>query len=83
LGEIRARLERAKHYPQLAMRQGLEGRVELRFAIDATGAPRDVAIAVSSGVPILDQEAFATVRRAAPFPTYPDVVTVPLVFVLQ
>lgn len=83
LGEIRARLERAKRYPQLAMRQGLEGRVELRFAIDSAGAPRNVAIATSSGVSILDQEALATVRRAAPFPAYPEAVTVPLVFVLQ
>jgi len=66
-----ARLEQFKHYPRTAMNRGEQGTVRVRFSMDRTGEVLDVAIAQSSGHDLLDQEALATVHRAAPLPPIP------------
>lgn len=71
LAQIRDRIERAKRYPVLAKKFGLAGRSLVRFEIDEKGHAREVALKSSSGSNLLDDEALATIRRAAPFPTYP------------
>jgi len=50
------------HYPLRARRAGLEGRVMLRVAVDASGRPRTVSVAESSGYTILDNAARAAVE---------------------
>ena len=50
-------------YPELARRLGQEGRVVLTVAVDPTGRPATVAIATSSGFPLLDGSALEAVRR--------------------
>ena len=66
-----ARLEQYKHYPRAAMNRGQQGTVRIRFTMDRTGEVLAVTIAQSSGHDLLDQEALATVRRAAPLPPIP------------
>ncbi len=53
----------APPYPETARRLGQEGLVVLRVAIDKSGRPARVAIHRSSGYPLLDDSAQATVQR--------------------
>jgi protein TonB len=50
-------------YPLSARRRGLEGRVQLRIEIDASGQVASVDVAVSSGSESLDDAAVAAVRH--------------------
>ena len=50
-------------YPGIARRQGREGPVTLRVAIDEAGRPRDVKVVTGSGTPALDEEARRCVRE--------------------
>lgn len=72
MAQIRARIERAKYYPGIALRSRIEGKAAVRFAIDKTGRPVDIRLAVSSGSPVLDDAAREIVRRAAPYPLYKE-----------
>jgi protein TonB len=89
-GKIVTRLRRALRYPPQARRQGLSGEVHVRFTVASNGSVSTVSIARSSGSPILDEAALATVKRAAPFPPIPSEAgrtswpfTVPLAFTLR
>jgi protein TonB len=61
-----SRVERMKHYPQLARMNHWEGKVILRAVIREDGELLGLDIARSSGHPILDDEAVASVRQAFP-----------------
>ena len=50
-------------YPAAAARIGAQGTVGLRVQVSAAGVPTEVAVASSSGNPILDGEARTAVRR--------------------
>ena len=52
-------------------RQGQPGSAGVRFAIDEAGRLLSVEVVVASGIPTLDAEALAIVRKAAPFPPPP------------
>jgi protein TonB len=71
VGLVRAKLVRHKHYPPDAKRKGEEGRAWVSFTIRPDGNVSRVALLRGSGVPSLDSEAQASVRRAAPFPPPP------------
>lgn len=71
LGQIRARIERAKHYPELAQKSGIQGKALVHFQINDRGLAQDIILKVSSGSQILDQESLETIRRAGPYPEYP------------
>lgn len=84
-GEVAARLRRALRYPREAQRQRLRGEVHVSFTVDSSGGVGGIRVVRSSGHPVLDQAAIATVQRAAPFPPTPDgraswPFTVPLAF---
>lgn len=83
LAEIRARIERAKRYPLLLRKSGVQGVALVGFRIDAQGQPEAVSLKSSSGSPALDEEALATVRRAAPYPVYEDPLTLGIRFELR
>lgn len=83
LNEIRHKILRAKRYPRLAREAGMEGVAGLLFEIGSDGSLRDVRLVSSSGYPSLDEEALATVRRAAPFPYYPTPIRFTLKFNLK
>lgn len=87
-GKIVAKLRRALRYPSEARSRRLNGVVQVRFVVGSSGDVGSVGLAASSGSPILDKAALATVQRAAPFPPIPEGAgrsswsfTVPLAFV--
>lgn len=80
--QIRRAVNRHRHYPRLARRRGIEGKVILAFRLSKAGAVQRVKIVRSAGR-ILDKAAMAALRRAAPLPYYPDWVHLPVVFQLE
>jgi len=74
--EIRKRIERARFYPDQARREGIEGTVELEFALSADGQVQEIWVLRSSGSSILDEAAIQVVKRAAPYPIAEDWPTV-------
>lgn len=79
---IRKAVNRHRHYPRLARRRGIEGRVILAFRLSRTGSISTVKVVHSAGR-LLDKAALAALRRAAPLPYYPDWVRLPVVFQLE
>ncbi len=65
-----AQIERFKRYPARAA--GRFGVARVAFTIDRQGRLVDVHMVDGAGSAVLDDEAIATVRRAAPFPRPPD-----------
>lgn len=82
LAKIRQKIFQAKQYPLVAKRQGIEGRVQILFALNPGGEIQELSVIESSGFPLLDQEALATVKRASPYPYYADDIIVSLKFEL-
>lgn len=80
---IQAALERARQYPRMARRRGIEGEVRLRFRISPTGEVESVEILKSSGYALLDSASIRTIYRAAPLPYVDGWLEVPLAFVLK
>ncbi len=66
-----AHLEKYRRYPRQARRYGWEGAVHLRFLVDRNGAVSGATVASGSGRTLLDEEALATLARAAPLPAPP------------
>jgi protein TonB len=69
--QVIAHLARFKRYPAAAEEREITGRSGLIFTLSKSGQVLGVSLAGSSGHSILDQEALAMVRRAAPFPAAP------------
>lgn len=69
--KVRALIERRKKYPERARRLGIQGEVNLEFAISAEGRLIDSKVSRSSGSDIIDEAALQAVRAAAPFPPLP------------
>ncbi len=83
LQQIRQRILRVKEYPLQARRRGLQGAVGLTFNLLPDGNVGQVRVVQSSGVPLLDDEAVATVKRASPYPFYSSDITLSLKFDLN
>ena len=66
--EILRRIERAKLYPRMARKMGIEGQATIRFRLKPDGKVESVELVGSSGSDILDQASLETVHRAAPLP---------------
>jgi len=64
-------LNRFKRYPAAAHTHHIEGQVSVQFSVDHTGAVLESQVVQSSGSPLLDDEAMAMLRRAAPLPRPP------------
>ena len=77
---IRALIEKAKVYPRLAKKRGIEGTTYVNFKITPDGKPEDLHIARSSGSRILDEATVKIVKKAAPFPYVESRVEVPVSF---
>ncbi|TVP87467.1 MAG: energy transducer TonB [Thioalkalivibrio sp.] len=60
------------NYPDEARRRGLSGSLVLSVRLDPEGRVQDIAIAQSSGEPVLDQAASRIVELAAPFAPFTD-----------
>ena len=77
-------------YPALARRAGLQGVVEVAFALAADGSLIALRVAGSSGFEVLDEAALAYVAALAPFQPFPAdlprdplAVRVPVVYRLR
>ena len=68
---IKEMIEKEFVYPRIARRRGLEGKVIVSFVICEDGTVHGINIVESSGHKILDNNAIACVKRAAPFPPPP------------
>lgn len=80
---IRNSIEKAKVYPPLARRKGIEGKVFLRFRIRPDGEVDEVKIVKGSGSEILDTASIETIKKSAPLPYAPGWIELPLVFKLD
>jgi protein TonB len=84
---LAAWLDRHKRYPDQARKRRQEGVVTVELAIDGQGHMVSHRIVDDSGVAALDQEAYALLERASPFPLPPGGGThsfqVPIVFSLR
>ncbi|WP_048648058.1 energy transducer TonB [Nitratireductor soli] len=65
-------VQRHKRYPRAAERQNITGSANLSITIDRAGRLAGVRLRKGSGDAVLDQEALATARRAAPYPRPPE-----------
>jgi protein TonB len=68
---VNGHVQRYKRYPESAARGGLRGAVKVSIGVGASGNLASARISASSGHKVLDDEALATVRRAAPYPKPP------------
>jgi protein TonB len=89
LAQVRAAIERHKHYPSAARRAGMTGHVVLRFVILADGRVIDPSVAESNGHAGFSRAALESLRRAGQMPPFPEtiqqerlVVQVPIAFTL-
>jgi protein TonB len=71
---IALQLQRHKGYPAAAIARNETGTSVVAFTLDRRGVVVASRVTQSSGYPALDQEALATVKRAAPFPMPPESV---------
>jgi len=90
IGQIAARLQRQKRYPDSAKRRGIGGTVLISFTISGSGSVTGSKLVRSSGTDELDREVRAMLDRASPFPPIPDdvgrtslTITVPIRFSLR
>lgn len=73
---IKKRLSTYWGYPRKAKDQLMEGKSRVLFSLSKDGRLIAVSVTGSSGHELLDQEGVDTIRRAAPFPAFPDSITV-------
>ncbi len=73
-GKLLGHLQRHRRYPQQAQWHRQEGVVYVRFEVDRGGNVSGIRLGRSSGLPALDEEALATVKRASPVPAPADEV---------
>jgi protein TonB len=77
---IRRYIERAKSYPLVARKRGIEGTVYVKFRINPDGQPVEIQIVRSSGSEILDKGALKIIKNAGPFPYINGVLEIPISF---
>ncbi|HWR98526.1 MAG TPA: energy transducer TonB [Candidatus Methanoperedens sp.] len=78
IAALRRRIDARKVYPQIAIRNGWEGRVLVEMHLDVDGHLAAVRLVDGSGYAILDEATITAVRLASPFPPIARVVTVPV-----
>ncbi len=82
---IRDIIYRKAIYPPMAIEMNITGTVFLSFCVREDGGVESIDIVKGSGASMLDRDAVATVKRAAPFPRPPVrvVVKFPLEYRLE
>jgi len=69
---IKQKIEENKRYPLLARNKGIEGLVWLKFVILRNGQLKDIKVVKSSSHQILDKAAIESIKKANPFPPFPE-----------
>lgn len=72
LESLRRLIARNRRYPLPARRAGRQGTAVVKFTIERTGRLRHSDLLRSSGQPLLDRAALATVESVGTFPPLPD-----------
>ena len=72
LARVAAHLNRFKKYPNSSRRAKEEGKVGVSFMVFSDGKVDSIQLTKSSGYAELDEEALSMVRRAAPYPKFPN-----------
>ena len=78
LAAVRHRIDAHKVYPQIAVRNGWEGRVLVEMRLEGDGSLTTVRLLEGSGFAVLDDATIVAVRRASPFPPVARILTVPV-----
>lgn len=73
---IKERILSRWKYPTEAKDNLIEGKLLVVFSLGMQGEMKEIRVAESSGHQILDAEATRAIRSAAPFPPFPNHVTV-------
>ena len=73
---VKQRLSSNWGYPRKAKEKLMEGKSHVLFSLSRNGQLIGISITGSSGYEILDQEGIDTIKRAAPFPPFPESITV-------
>ncbi|MBN1903820.1 MAG: energy transducer TonB [Deltaproteobacteria bacterium] len=73
---LKKRLSASWGYPKEAKENNMEGKAYALFSLTRDGHLTGVEVTGTSGHEILDQEGLDAIRRAAPFPRFPDSITV-------
>lgn len=63
-----------KQYPRIAQMRGWQGEVLVDLKLDSNGAVLSSRIERSSGYEVLDKQALEMIKRAAPFPSPPEIL---------
>jgi len=69
---VYSKISRAKIYPYAARAARMEGKVVVRFTVNSSGELVSVTVLQNSPYSILNEDAARWIRRAAPFPAFPE-----------
>ncbi len=69
---VRVWVQKNLIYPRMARERRLMGIVTVRFTLDPIGGVLDAEILEESDYRILNKSALKTIKRASPFPVFPD-----------
>lgn len=72
LNRIVSQIEKAKNYPMIARRRGMQGEVVCRFIITRDGRLKEAVVLSASPYTVLDRAAIDAIKRAAPYPAFPE-----------
>jgi TonB family protein len=68
ISTVQQKVSSSFFYPPEARENGWEGIVKVRFVLTEGGQIKDIAIAESSGYPLLDSAAISAIKDASPYP---------------
>ena len=74
IGRVRQSVLGAKRYPEASRRAGRQGQIKVQFVILKNGEVDNISLLTETPYPLLNREAMAAVKRAAPFAGIPDSV---------
>lgn len=72
LVNMKKRIELYWEYPEVASKNGWNGRLFINFTIKKDGTLGEVTLAKSSGYPVLDDAAMTAIKLAVPYPAFPE-----------
>lgn len=69
---IKKKIDEKTFYPEIARRKNMEGKTKVQFIINKNGDLIDIKILKSSGNKLLDNASIEILKRASPFPEFPE-----------
>ncbi len=73
---MKDRIQMKWEYPDVAARNGWQGKLRIDFRINKDGTVSGIKLIKSSNYPVLDDSAITALRLASPFPPFPGDFTV-------